>query len=121
MRSLTAWGSRTTSCPATEACPDVGSIRAQSIRSVVALPARAGPTRAKLSSFAASRVRRSTALRSPKRRVRSTVRMMASLIGSGTLFQDDFGVGRHVGLQFAPWIFHFDLDPVYELQALLGG
>src|SRR5262249_39666727 len=116
MRSFTACGSRATSWPATQAWPPVGSMRPQSIRSVVVLPAPSGPTRPKISPRATSTVRRSTAVRSQNLRVSSCVLM----ITSGTLLQDQLRVGGHVRLQLMLWVIDLDFDAIDQLQALLG-
>ena len=60
-----------TSIPMTVAVPEVGSSMVESIESVVVLPAPFGPRRPKISPCSISKLIRSTATRSPKRRVRS--------------------------------------------------
>src|SRR5437868_3521280 len=111
MRSFTAWGSRATSWPATEAWPEVGSMSPQSMRRVVVLPAPSGPTKPKISAGVTWMFRWSTAVRAPKRRVKSVVWMMG-----GTLLQHKLRIGGHIRFQFVLGIVYIDLDPVHELE-----
>src|SRR5260370_36774651 len=71
MRCLTASGSLTTFRPHTTASPEVGASNPVSILTVVDFPAPLGPRKAQIVPMATSRVRWSTAVKPPKRRVRS--------------------------------------------------
>src|ERR1039458_364165 len=138
MWSLTDCDWRAASKPATRALPSVGSSSPQSRRSVVVLPAPSGPTRPKISPWATDKSRWSTAVSSPKRRVRPVVSMMGCMAllkfpftaryittvptapyGRGSdLLQHDLGIGRHVRFQLVPRIVHFDFDAVHQLHPL---
>src|SRR5207248_8929036 len=78
MRCLTASGSLATFKPHTDASPDVGASSPVSILTVVDLPAPLGPRKAQIVPLATSSVRWSTAVKPPKRRVRSRHEIMAS-------------------------------------------
>src|SRR5712692_9456891 len=120
MRSFTACGSRATSWPATHAWPAVGSISPHNIRNVVVLPAPSGPTSPKISPRATSMLSRSTAANSPNFRVRSLVLIIDSCLFVFIRGQYQHSIRRHVRFQLMLRIIHFDLDPVHQLQPLLG-
>src|SRR5579864_7961844 len=69
--SRTRTGSRATSKPATNPCPEVGTISVVSIRLSVVLPAPLGPSRLNNSPRRTSKLTWSTAVNSPKRLVSS--------------------------------------------------
>ena len=75
--------------PATRASPDVGGNSVVSILIVVVLPAPLEPSKPKTSPALTERVRASTAVNVPKRRVRALISRMISLISK---FQPAFGV-----------------------------
>src|ERR1035441_7179041 len=79
-RTSTAWV--VMEKPATRASPEEGGNKVVSILMVVVLPAPLEPSRAKTSPALTARVRASTAVNAPKRRVRAWISRTLSLIGS---------------------------------------
>src|SRR5216683_8188187 len=75
--SRTRTGSRATSKPATNPCPEVGTISVVSIRLSVVLPAPLGPSSPNNSPRRTSKLTWSTAVKSPKRLVSSLARIAA--------------------------------------------
>ena len=80
MRSFTRSGSFPTSCPATMAVPEVGSMSPQSMRMVVDLPAPLAPRNPKISPRATVKFTPSTALNGPKFLERSRTVMASSIM-----------------------------------------
>src|SRR5579885_2660827 len=117
MWRLTPSGSRTTSKPATVAEPPSGLRTPASMRSVVVLPAPSGPTRPKISPAPATKLRRSTASVSAKRRVSSRASTAGSAMGlSGC--EHDGRVGGHAGLQLVTRVLDVDAHAVNERHPL---
>src|SRR5277367_4705269 len=105
--SRTWRGWRATSKPATNACPPLGGINVVSIRTSVVLPAPLGPSSPKTSPRRTSKLTLSTAVKAPKRLVRSLV-CIASDSGSIGPREGDFR--GHPGFEFAFSLQHLDLD-----------
>src|ERR1019366_2315098 len=80
-RTSTAW--LVMEKPATRASPDEGGNSVVSILIVVVLPAPLEPSKAKTSPALTERVRSSTAVNAPKRRVRALISRTMSLIRKG--------------------------------------
>src|SRR5580704_10977512 len=105
--SRTCRGWRATSKPATNACPPLGGINVVSIRTSVVLPAPLGPSSPKTSPRRTSKLTLSTAVKAPKRLVRSLV-CIASESGSIIARKSDFR--SHPGFEFAFGLQHLHLD-----------
>src|SRR5208283_5837243 len=105
--SRTWRGWRATSKPATNAWPSLGGSSVVSIRTTVVLPAPLGPSRPKTSPRRTSKLTLSTAVKAPKRLVRSLV-CIASDSGSIGSRKGDFG--GHPGFEFALGLQHLDFD-----------
>src|SRR5713226_8111162 len=105
--SRTWRGCRATSKPATYACPSVGAISVVSILTIVVLPAPLGPSSPKTSPRRTSKLTLSTAVKVPKRLVRSLV-CIASESGSIVARKSDFR--GHPRFEFALGLQHLDLD-----------
>src|SRR5271156_7160005 len=104
-RTRRAW--RATSKPATQALPSLGGSSVVSIRTNVVLPAPLGPSRPKTSPRRTSKLTLSTAVKVPKRLVRSLV-CIASESGSIGSRKSDFR--GHSGFELALGLQHLDLD-----------
>src|SRR5579863_864881 len=107
MFSRTWRGWRATSKPATNAWPPLGVMSVVSIRTIVVLPAPLGPSSPKTSPRRTSKLTWSTAVKAPKRLVRSLV-CIAGESGSIVARKSDFR--GHPGFEFAFGLQHLDLD-----------
>src|SRR5271156_433500 len=105
--SRTCRGWRATSKPATNAWPPLGGISVVSIRTSVVLPAPLGPSSPKTSPRRTSKLTLSTAVKLPKRLVRSLV-CIASDSGSIGPRKGDFR--GHPRFEFALGLQRLDLD-----------
>src|SRR5277367_3248988 len=105
--SRTWRGCFATSKPATSAWPPLGVSRVVSIRTTVVLPAPLGPSSPKTSPRRTSKLTLSTAVKAPKRLVRSLV-CIASESGSIIARKGDFR--GHPGFEFAFSLQHLHLD-----------
>src|ERR1700686_2259 len=84
MLRLTSSGCVATSKPPTIARPEVGGNSPQRIRMVVDLPAPLGPRNPKISPRFTSSETRSTAVKSPKRLTRFSIRTAGPVVSGGT-------------------------------------
>src|SRR5271168_3933062 len=107
MFSRTWRGCRATSKPATNAWPPLGVKSVVSIRTTVVLPAPLGPSNPKTSPRRTSKLTLSTAVKVPKRLVRSLV-CIASESGSIVARKSDFR--GHPRFEFVFRLQHLDLD-----------
>src|ERR1700722_3312974 len=105
--SRTWRGWRATSKPATNAWPPLGVSSVVSIRTTVVLPAPFGPSNPKTSPRRTSKLTLSTAVKAPKRLVRSLV-CIASESRSIIARKSDFR--GHPGFEFAFGLQYLDLD-----------
>src|SRR5271163_1781511 len=105
--SRTWRGWRATSKPATNACPPLGGISVVSIRTRVVLPAPLGPSNPKTSPRRTSKLTLSTAVKLPKRLVRSLVCIASD---SGSIGPREGDLGGHPGFEFALGLQRLDLD-----------
>src|SRR5271156_5893470 len=105
--SRTCRGWRATSKPATNAWPSLGVSSVVSIRTTVVLPAPLGPSNPKTSPRRTSKLTLSTAVKAPKRLVRSLVRI-AGESRSFIARKSDFR--GHPGFEFAFGLQHLDFD-----------
>src|SRR5208282_1902364 len=105
--SRTWRGYRATSKPATVARPPLGASSVVSIRTTVVLPAPLGPSSPNTSPRRTSKLTLSTAVKAPKRLVRSLV-CIAGDSGSIGSRKGDFR--GHSGFQFALGLQHLDFD-----------
>src|ERR1700722_2127024 len=93
--------------PVTYPCPSVGTISVVSIRTIVVLPAPLGPSSPKTSPRRTSKLTLSTAVKAPKRLVRSLVCIASesrSIVARKCYFRG------HPGFEFAFGLQHLDLD-----------
>src|SRR5579863_9171015 len=107
MFSRTWRGWRATSKPATNAWPPLGVMSVVSIRTIVVLPAPLGPSSPKTSPRRTSKLTWSTAVKAPKRLVRSLV-CIAGESGSIVARKSDFR--GHPGFEFGFRLQHLNLD-----------
>src|SRR5579863_4940940 len=105
--SRTWRGYRATSKPATNARPSLGGSRVVSIRTIVVLPAPLGPSSPKTSPRRTSKLTWSTAVKAPKRLVRSLVCIAGD---SGSIVSRKRDLRGHPGLEFVLGLQHLDLD-----------
>src|SRR6202166_4131173 len=84
MLRLTSSGCGATSKPPTVARPEVGRSSPQRMRIVVDLPAPLGPRNPKISPRFTSSETRSTAVKSPKRFTRFSIRTAGPVVSGGT-------------------------------------
>src|SRR5580704_4119873 len=107
MFSRTWRGCLATSKPATNAWPPLGTSRVVSIRTTVVLPAPLGPSSPNTSPRRTSKLTWSTAVKVPKRLVRSLVCIASESSSIGPRESDFRG---HPGFEFAFSLQHLDLD-----------
>src|SRR5271170_8118551 len=96
--SRTRSGSRATSKPATNPCPEVGTMSVVSIRLRVVLPAPLGPSRPNNSPRRTSKLTWSTAVKSPKRLVISRACIAADC---DSIVERKRDLGGHPGLHLS--------------------
>src|ERR1700722_15925835 len=93
--------------PVTYPCPSVGTISVVSIRTIVVLPAPLGPSSPKTSPRRTSKLTLSTAVKAPKRLVRSLVCIAGD---SGSIVPRKSYFRGHPGLERAVSLQHLHLD-----------
>src|SRR3990167_1932189 len=120
MRSRTCSPWARTSSPSTQAAPSLTGSKPVSILMRVVLPLPFGPMKPKISPGSTRRLTRSTAVKSPKRRVRPSARMAAwfPFVPEAISLLPQGHVSGHAGAQPPARVGHAHLDAEHLVDAL---
>src|SRR3989338_7768975 len=120
MRSRTCSPWARTSSPSTQAAPSLTGSKPVSILMRVVLPLPFGPMKPKISPGSTRRLTRSTAVKSPKRRVRPSARMAAwfPFVPEAISLLPQGHVGGHASAQPPARVGHAHLDAEHLADAL---